>query len=220
MEHPVLHSIEPFLVSLSEVFHSGTLLVEHKQPNSYEGPCLSTSLSQEDSLRWQAIAGLSGPCYRLTKSLGKGRFFAIQTVLLDPQAMQAIWHWAERQGYATRGTLYQVEQYDSELGDWLVTPFARRQPATEEYEELVGEGEEHVRFREMQAYLPTQKMQDWAGWDHPPLVCRSDFAALCFAECLGIDGGLWTYPGSAIAVPVAALYPHSVSGWSVALPEA
>lgn len=155
-------------------------------------------------------------CFRLNK-LG-GKFIDIRKTLSDLATMRTIWRWVCEKGYATQGSFYQVEHYDSELG-WLHTPFLDRQRAVDEYESLAYE-DDQVHLREIEGFLPTHTLREWALWDELPLTCCADFAVLSFgAHCSSLDGGVWQYPSSGVAAPVVGIFPHRVGDWTINIEE-
>lgn len=112
-------------ISFPEIYHVGTLNIEDKQSESYEGQGLSFSLHPDE---WQQITRLTGEKNTLKKDGNK--FLNYHT--LTKKQKQEITDYCVKENYVQETTTYRFSYWDDEMEEEMYFEFSNLEEAEEE----------------------------------------------------------------------------------------
>lgn len=167
------------LITLSDIYHVGSLDKSKKRPNSHEG--LGLSISTEPDA-WKRINPFTeGSTYQCIK---KGnRFLDFHALKYDQK--QCIIDWGLEQNYIEKQTQYRVRWYDDELEDMLFIDFSS-------YQEAIDNLDEGYELKTLpHGTVMTPLMQEKVGATDLETNPLDLLTTLYADEKLGLDGVWW-----------------------------
>jgi hypothetical protein len=189
-------------ISLSEMFHVGTLDIGSRSENTYEGHLgLSVSGFPEE---WGMIASLGGDIYELINE--NGSFFDFHQITDDMWA--EIYAWAVEEGYLVPHTYFAFDYEDCE---WEMILRSTHFTEIEAQEEACGE---HVIFP-ISGFSGTEKYARLVGEKQ-----RNDATLILTVIAKinqNIDGVFWndTLDVSRLSAPRAIILNEKLSRWTI-----
>lgn len=193
------------LISLSPVYHTGTLDASKKKAHSHEGPGLSiTSADAVNS--WVKLARASGQLWELSK---KNDSF-IDYHRLSENQLATVLNWGVTQKLIKKQDEFTVTYYDEEMDDEMIMSFDNREDAEAEAEGY----ETEVVTKE--GYSPTALANKRAGFKIDLALLKDILVTFYAEDVLKIDGVWWqdTHDVSRYSAPRGVIVPSMIKSWN------
>lgn len=192
--------------SLPVVAHVGEMDPPKKRHGSYEGSCLSVSVTP---ISWSRIARLGESGFILR---GRGHF--VDALALNKRQKAEIFSWAADEGLLVLGKVYRLRVLDPDTEEWTYTDFKDRAQAKREAEDLY---EDEYTIRPREVYFGTPKLAEIAGSRSDHFLDESlsfDFVLIEYASRnQELDGVWWdeTHCPENLSAPRGGIFPERIS---------
>lgn len=202
-----LYDNKPVFITLSKkvLTHIGTLNIDDKKDQSYEGDGLSVSVNPKE---WSKIAQLGGKEFILKKSNAKfAEFHSMESKQLN--------NWGVENNFIEPCKLFRVQYFDDELDRDVYSDYLTKEKAMEELE-CMGIEEDDLII--VDKYKPTQKMidelsvsTDHMGYDRHLFglyiqINHSDYDGVWFADKLDVYG---------YSAPAGMIFKDKLDNWDI-----
>jgi len=196
------------LISLTKVFHVGSLDMNKKSDFSLEGSGLSISVNPDE---WSKIARLGGELHTLVKTNG----VFVNAYKLNKSQKQNIIKWGLENGLVNQKETYQVCWYDDEMEDDVCMEFNNIDDAKSE---AGNEDEGRTIKIKKSGLLPTNKLNSQTKQTKiEPSQTFDLLLSVYVDETTDYDGIWWsdTLDISKYSAPRGVIFNDKVNTWKV-----